>query len=204
MDKESYLQALESALAALPEETRVSTLEYYGEMIADRMEDGIPEAEAVAALDSPEAVAAGILGELPMPRLVAASVKPGRRLRGWEIALLIVGAPLWIPLVIAAAAVVYSVYICLWAVVVSLWGADLSLGLSGLACAAWGIWSCLSGRFPQGAAGAGIGLACIGLCILFFFLCRGATLGAMKLGGGLWRGIKGIFVRKAVNHEDIH
>ena len=50
MNKQAFLKELEQLTAALTEQERARLLEYYGEMIDDRMEEGLDEAEAVAAL----------------------------------------------------------------------------------------------------------------------------------------------------------
>ena len=53
MDKESYLARLREALRGLPEADIAESLAYYTELIEDRMEEGLSEAEAVAGLPSP-------------------------------------------------------------------------------------------------------------------------------------------------------
>ena len=58
MTRKEYMRALEEALQFLGDEQRAALLEYYGEMIDDRMEDGMDEASAVAAMESPAAIAA--------------------------------------------------------------------------------------------------------------------------------------------------
>ena len=56
MNKQAFLKELEQLTAALTEQERARLLEYYGEMIDDRMEEGLDEAEAVAALGDPDAL----------------------------------------------------------------------------------------------------------------------------------------------------
>ena len=46
MNKSDFLAALDEALRQLPPENRRATLDYYSEMIDDRIEDGLPEADA--------------------------------------------------------------------------------------------------------------------------------------------------------------
>ena len=92
MTKAEFLAALRSRLAGLPGEDTETFLDYYGEIIDDRIEDGLSEAEAVEALGSIDAVVGGILEETPLPRLVRAKVAPRRALRIWEIVLLVLGA----------------------------------------------------------------------------------------------------------------
>lgn len=57
MTKQAFFEELNRLTAALNEQERARLLEYYGEMIDDRMEEGVPEEEAVAALGSPAALA---------------------------------------------------------------------------------------------------------------------------------------------------
>ena len=117
MNKEQFLIELAAALAGLPEEDIEKSLEYYSEMIDDRTEDGISEEEAVAALGTIAEIRAQIIKDTPLPKIIKEKVKPKRSFRGWEIAMIIIGFPLWFPLLIAAAAVVFSVYVTLWSVI---------------------------------------------------------------------------------------
>ena len=94
-----------AALAArLSGEELVRAMEYFDEIIADRMEDGMSEAEAVARLGDINE----IVREIPRP----APVKKKRS--GTLIALTAIGSPLWLPLVIAALIVAAAVLLCLW------------------------------------------------------------------------------------------
>lgn len=54
MTKQEFLLRIRNGLAALPKEDIEKSVEYYREMIDDRMEDGLSEEEAVAAIGSPE------------------------------------------------------------------------------------------------------------------------------------------------------
>ena len=65
MTRKEYMKELEEALQSLGEEQRAALLEYYGEMIDDRMEDGMDEASAVAAMENPADIAAQQRAETP-------------------------------------------------------------------------------------------------------------------------------------------
>ncbi len=65
MTKAEYLGKLRARLEGLPELDIQNYLAYYEEMIDDRMEAGMREAQAVAELADPEAVAREILMEHP-------------------------------------------------------------------------------------------------------------------------------------------
>ncbi|MBR6725619.1 MAG: DUF1700 domain-containing protein, partial [Clostridia bacterium] len=95
MNKEQFLIELAAALAGLPEEDIEKSLEYYSEMIDDRTEDGLSEEEAVAALGTIAEIRAQIIKDTPLPKIIKEKVKPKRSFRGWEIAVIIIGFPLW-------------------------------------------------------------------------------------------------------------
>ena len=150
MDKNTFLQALQKRLKGLPQEDLQRTLEYYREMIEDRMEEGLTEEEAVAEIGSMEEIAEPILPK---------STK--RKLSPWVIALLILGFPVWFSLLAAAAAVVIAVVASVYAVDVSL----AASGVGGILCAIVYLVQC---NFAGAAFFFGAGLLCIGLSLLCF------------------------------------
>ena len=112
MTRDEFLNRLGELLSCLPADQIEETKQFYAEAIADRMEDGMREEEAVAAMGSPGEVAEATLDDLPaVPRAIA---KTRRRSNALLWALTIVGSLVWMPLLIALAAVVLSVYVCIW------------------------------------------------------------------------------------------
>ncbi|MBQ3573350.1 MAG: DUF1700 domain-containing protein, partial [Clostridia bacterium] len=93
MNKEQFLFELRGRLAGLPLEDIERSLDFYREMIDDRIEDGMTEDEAVAAIGTPADAAAQIVMDMPLPKVVKATAKPKRKLSGAEIALLCITAP---------------------------------------------------------------------------------------------------------------
>ena len=76
MKRVEFLEALKARLWALPEADIQCSLDYYSEMIDDRMEDGLTEEEAVAAIGNLEEIVQQILGETPRPPVSADFGKP--------------------------------------------------------------------------------------------------------------------------------
>ena len=68
MNKAEFLQSLSALLGALSESERTRVLDYYAEMIDDRVEAGMSEVEAVAAMGAPEAVLRELSLEPVKPR----------------------------------------------------------------------------------------------------------------------------------------
>ena len=196
MTKHEFLWKLEEGLYGLPREDIQRSLDYYSEMIEDRMEDGLSEEEAVAALGPVEDIRAAILAEIPLPRLVKESVRPKRKLRAWEIVLLILGSPVWVPLIAAAVIVVLSVYVTLWAGVVTLYAGNLTVAAGGLAGVFFLFRMLAMGQMAQGVLFLGGGLVCLGLAILLFFGINQVSKGLIWLTKRCLLALKGCFVRK--------
>ena len=193
MNKEKFLLDLASALAGLPEEDVEKTLEYYSEMIDDRIEDGLSEAEAVAAVGTIEEIRAQIIKDTPLSKIVRERVKPKRSISGIEITLLVLGFPIWFSLLVAGAAVIFSVWISLWAVLISFYatlaaffGAAFGGIVASTVLLVGGI--SLAGLFLLGCS-----LASLGLGILWIFVCKYATKGLAWLTGAF---VKSLFLKK--------
>ena len=196
MDKLDFLLTLDRRLGVLPDADRKAPLDYYSEMLDDLMESGMTEAEAVDSLGSVDAIAEEILMDVPLTKLVKAKMKKRRRLTGTEITLLIVGFPIWLPLLISAFAIVFSVYVSLWAVVISLYAADVCLAAGSLAGFVGAIMMFVGGQPASGLLFLGAMLTLAGLAILLFFGCNAVAKSVCKLGRITLRGIKACFVRK--------
>ena len=196
MKKNEFLWGLAEGLRGLPPEDLERWVDYYREMIDDRMEDGLSEEEAVADLGSLEEIRGQILTETPLPRLVKESVRPRRKLRAWEIVLLVLGSPVWVPLIAAAVILVASVYLSIWAVLLSLYAADLSVAVTGLAGGVALAQMLMAGRTAEGILFLGAGLVCIGLAILLFFGVNQLTKGLVWVTKRTLLALKNSFVRK--------
>lgn len=109
-------------------------------------------------------------------------------------ALIILGAPLWIPLLIAVGAVFLSLFIVLWSLLVSLW-AILATTLIMFPCAiVTSVMAFTVGNgLLSGIALISIGIFSIGLSIFLFFACRAATKGIYLLTERTFFGIANIF-----------
>ena len=100
MTKHEFIKKLKVRLVKLPKTEVDERLNFYSEMIDDRMEEGLSEEDAVAALGTVEEIARQIVADIPLTKIVKERIKGRRRLRGWEIALLAALSPVWFPLVV--------------------------------------------------------------------------------------------------------
>lgn len=199
MEKREYLDTLRKNLNGMPEKDIEHALSYYAEMIDDRVEDGMSEREAVADIVSPEEAAAETLRAIPLHKLVIERVRPKRALRVWEIILLALGSPIWVSLLIAAVAVVFSIYAVLWSLVAVLYAVELSLAAVGVACTVLCFCYLASpyhDGIAEGIAVLGMGLVSLGLVLPMHIAAVKGTKGMAWLGKRLFLCIKGLFVGK--------
>lgn len=141
MKKLEFIHELGAQLHSMPAEEVRPLLDYYMEIVADRMEDGMTEEEAVASLGPIPELAEKILGEQPQPEPKPEPVPtpapmlepaPKRKCR-WSassIVLAIVLSPLWLALLCVLISVEIAVWVALASLVVST-GAMILGGIAG-------------------------------------------------------------------------
>lgn len=173
MGKKAYLDRLDELLDCLPKDKRAEARSFYEEAIDDRMEDGMSEEEAVAAMGSAEIAAEVILGELPaVPRAVAKTRRKSRVLL-WVLA--IAGSVVWVPLGLAFVVAAVAVYLSIWIAAACIWIVAASFVLAlplGIYLAWYGI---MEGLFAFAFAQAGMGLVFGGLGLVAFNLAFSAS-----------------------------
>lgn len=175
LTKNEFIAALRDKLSGLADKELDERLDFYAEMIDDRIEDGPAEEQAVMQIGSVDEVVSQILSEIPLSLIAKKKIKSAKRPSTLETVLLAVGSPLWLSLLIAAFSVVFSLYLSVWSVIVSFWAVFASLA----ACAAAGIVSgavfVATSTLSSGLFIAAAGLICAGLSIFCFFGCAAAT-----------------------------
>lgn len=196
MTKLTLLMSLYDKLSDLSREDVEERLNFYSEMIEDRMEEGLTEEEAVAQVGSVEEIVAQIKADLSAVDSPQIKVKPKRRMKVWEIVLLTIGSPVWLSLLIAAFAVLIAVYVVLWAVVISLWAVFGAFVGCALGIVFMAVKIAVEGNAFVCIALIGAAIACAGLSIFLFFGSRKATKAIMFLSKWIALGIKKCFVSR--------
>lgn len=193
MSKQEFIVELRKRLKYLPKKECDEHVEFYSEMIDDRVEDGLGEEDAILAIGSIDDIANQIIaasgGKIKKP-------KEKRRLKAWEITLIAVGSPLWVSLLIVALALLLTLYTVLWSLVVTVWAVFVSfigVGLSGVVS---GFAMAMDGYAPVGVALIGAGLVLIGLSVFLFFGCKASTKGVAKISKKIILSIKKHLIRR--------
>lgn len=193
MNKQEYLSALEYALEQMPPEEREKQLAYYDELICDMCEDGMSEEEATARLGDPNAVAQDLLAALPLSTLVKTRISSGGSLSPLVIVLLVLGFPLWFPLLISCGAVVLSLIVTIWALFISYAAVAAALLIAAIAL----VFALPLGYVessPLMAVGLLLASAGAGILLALSLPPLARLLGRVTKAIG--RGVKSIFIKK--------
>lgn len=194
MNKQEFSAELYSKLGKLPEEEKQKSVDYFSEMIDERIEDGMTEEEAVAAVGTTDEAVNMILQDIPISSLLKSGLKSSHTLRVWEIILIVLGSPVWLSIGIVLLAVIISVFCMIWSLVLAVYAIFVSFFCGGLACVAAGILFMVTKRVPTGLFAVGAGLILIGLSVFLHIAANAFTKLMFKLSRWTVLGIKSLFI----------
>ena len=149
MKKNDFLDELRTSLRGLSKKEIEGRVAFYSEMIDDRTEEGVSEQAVIAEIGSPSEVAEQIKAELASAKAEGRADVAKEKITPMEIVLLALGSPLWITLIVCAAAVIISVFAVMWSLVLCLWVIELPffifsyisrallIGCEKVSCGSW-------------------------------------------------------------------
>lgn len=196
MNKAEFLNELRTKLNGLPQNDIEERVSFYTEMIDDRVEDGMSEEEAIEQIGPVDKVVETIVSEIPLSKIVKAKVKPQKKMPVWAIVLLVLGFPGWFPILISLVSVIFSVYLTLWIIVITLYAVDLSLAVASIASIASAFVAFIGGEPLVGLASIGSFMVCGALSVLMFFGCGYVVKGVVFVTRKMLLGIKSWFIGK--------
>ena len=200
MNKEDFLEELSESLNGLPQSDIDDRITFYRELIYERMKRGQSEEEVISSLGSVNDIVFKIMSEYPLSTLVKQKVQPQRKLEPWLIILLVLGSPLWFPLLlsflIVFVTIVFSLYIVVWSLVFSLFAmsfAFASLCVGGIIA----MFSELKNlNFVKMLFFFGVSLASAGLAIFLFIAGTYFAKAVIILSRKCANAVKNLFVGK--------
>lgn len=165
MTKKEFLDGIRKKLTGLPQNDIDRSIGFYDELIQDVVEDGVSEEKAVESLGSIDEIVEQILSETSVVKIK----KPEKRkFKAWEIILIVLGFPVWLPLVITAFSIILTLYICICSMLFSFYSVDFSLAAAALGSIFLSFKFLFSGDILQSCGFLGTALVCGGLAILIF------------------------------------
>ena len=195
MKKQEFLADLEDKLSKFPRKDVAERINFYEEMIDDRIEDGLSEEEAVADIGTVDDIYAQFLHELPLLNIIKDKIKPDQRMSSRKIALIAATSIVWLPLLIAALSVILSLCAVIWSLVIAVWAVQLALAVCAPAGVITGILSFLEGNITHGVLLLGAGILCAGIAIFAYFGSIYLTKGSIALTKKMIIGIKNLLLK---------
>ncbi len=197
MNKQEFVEELRKRLSGLPQEEADKSIAYYEEVIADRMEEGEAEEDAVAAMGSINEVVDGIFYDQSFPTLVKTRMNESKLKKTnktlWVV-IVILTFPIWFPIAISLIVAALSVYIAIWCVIISLFVAEFSFVASGLGGIGIGISFLVSGNGASGLLAIGAGILLVGIALFLIYPIWMMSKGLVKLTGKFVVWLKSLFI----------
>lgn len=222
MNRQEFLRQLESLLYAIPANERADALAYYNDYFDEAGTEN--EQNVIQELGSPQKVAQSIIENLrnsgyehvyenangqysqnSSKNQNTYSNKKEKKLKTWQIILLIVlaiiGSPIWMGLAIGLFGVVIGILTSIFATIVSLFGSGLGLMFGGIIVAGVGVLGVMV-RPLEGVTSMGVGLILTAIGILLLLLSVLITFAWLpKLVKSIISWIKGLFHRNEGGNE---
>lgn len=197
MNRIEFLSLLEKRLQGIPKKELNETLEYWNEIISDKIEDGMSEEEVINGLDIHKIVEL-TLSEISFPKLVKEKMGLNRKIKTWEIVLLVSTFFIWIPLLIALIAVVLALYVCIWSGVISLAAVTLGCG-AHIILSVPGFIDIFTANYASGIFTIGISIAGVGAALILGFLTVKLSKLMLVVTKKIVLKIKTLFIKRGEN-----
>lgn len=202
MNKLEFLAQLREALSGLPKEDIEERLDFYSEMIDDRIEEGLSEEEAVSQIGEINEIVSQIVADTPFYKIVKKRISKRKKLSALEIILLALGSPIWLSLLVAALAVILAVYVSFWAIIISLWAVFVAVAACTVAGFLGGITLALTGNVLSGIALIAAGFVLAGIGIFLFLGCKLITKAILLMTKKTGIAIKNCFIKKGGANDE--
>ena len=192
MTKRDFIKKLKSRLKGISDKDLNGRISFYSEMIDDLTENGKTEEEAVSELGSIDEIVKQVISETSLLSVVKEKIRPKKAMSTAGIMLIVLGFPVWFPLLITVLALAFTFYVLLWVGVIVVYSVEISF--IGVAFAGVvGFFAYLFGG-ELNLISIGAGLIGLGLSVPFYYVCVYVTKGTLKLSKAIALKIKNWFV----------
>ena len=189
MTRNEFITSLSARLQGIPGTERQKALDWYSELICDRMEE-MPEADAVSGIGSVDEIADEILSQYRQNTTAVHSsdgTEPQSRRspdKGVNTALVIFAAavlsPIWLPLLIVGLSLAFVAVVLVWCAVVTVGVMLVSAAAVGAVGLVYGFWALFVINPAYGLLVLGAALTAAGLTLALIPLIVVTVKGAAK------------------------
>lgn len=201
MNKIEFINELKIRLSTLPQSEIDKSVSYYDEIISDRIEDGMTEEEAIMGLSDIDKIVSDIMHDMTLPTLMKARLNDSKEKASnktlWII-LVIIGSPIWFPILLAFGIVLLSIYIVAWSIILTIYIVEVAFAFSCIFGIIGGIVTVFTGNVQAGIYIFGTSLVLGGLSILLFKPIILLTKEFARFTAFIAKKTKTLFIKKEV------
>ena len=166
MNKAWFLSEIKMKMEQFPDFELQETLDYYNEIIDDKIESGMSEEEAIFSLGKVDEILKEMIYEMPITSILNSRIKPKPELNKIQmffigLVMLIGALPVFI--------VLFSLYLSIWAVIGALYFTNFVMLLSSLLCIMSFVFHLFMRNWSQSMLSVGLFFLTAGLSILMFY-----------------------------------
>lgn len=194
MNRDEFLTNLRENLNGLPKDDIDERISFYDEMISDLIDDGKTEEEAINEVGPINKIVDEIASTTSLKIIVKEKISNRRKISALEIVLLVLGFPLWLPLLITIFMLLLVAYILIWVGVIITCSVEAGLIAFGIGGIVKFFAYIFNGSFNLEALA--IGLLGLGGSLLMFFACKETIKVTIRFSKFIFTKIKSMFIRK--------
>ena len=204
MNKQQFISSLRARLSSLPGADINRYVDYYSEMIDDRIEDGLSEEEAVSDLGSIDSIVSQIFAEAPKsPNYTysPAPNQPGKKEKSkispvWIIILIVITSPFWLSAIASSASVILGIAIVFVSIIPVLYAVDLVFAVSGIICFIGSFVPLFTLDLAVSAFIFGCGLMFAGGAVLLFFAATWVAKNEINFFKWIYKKVEKLFDKR--------
>ncbi len=123
MDKKQFITTLKNRLGSLPYHEVEKIINYYDELINDKIEDGMSEEGAIKSLGNIDLIVNEIYNEIPVHEIVRRKVKNSFEFssnKALWIIIAVLTSPIWFSILLAGLGLLFGLFVAIWAFLFSI------------------------------------------------------------------------------------
>ena len=212
MTRADFISSLSARLSSIPEQERKKAVEWYSELIFDRMEEGMSEEDAVSGIGNTDEIAEEIISQYRQTAVAvptagddtgssgAAEKAKSSPDRGVNTALMIFAvvalSPIWLPLAATALSLALAALVLVWCLVITAGALLLSAAAVGVVGLVYGFWALFVINPAYGLLVLGTALIAAGLTLALIPLTAVTVKAAVRFSVWSAKKIDDIIRRK--------
>lgn len=184
MNKNDFLKKLSVLIDDLPKVEKDRILTFYSETLEDHIEEGMTQEEAVASLEDVHEIAEKILMESHIVQRDRMDSGKNQKKTTNRI-LLLIGSPLWVPILFTCYLLALTAYLLVWVTVVVMYVVVLCFAISAIACLLISLFLFMP-HWLSAILALGTGIFFVGLTIVTFYSVTLVSTAILQWSKNMW------------------